>query len=249
MPNFSEGNIPLFFQFYLEMKNNILLGDINPGSRLPTINELNEIYGVSHATVRKALDLLRAEGLITKKRGVGTQVRENVNIELLKPKIFLQEAFAVLKASNPPKVLSAKWDVPPRRISSLIDKQPGVYRQGKLYIEYVLRGQGRDFGRKTVMKNYVPASTVEKYGEKNFKGNYFIMVVGEHADDLKGGSVKTVLRPCICDVETAKLLEIPDGTPIFFRTNIYHDQQDNITYISEDKPTANNLVYHWKNGE
>lgn len=246
MPKFSEGNIPLYFQFYLEMKNNILWGDIKPGSRLPTINELNEVYGVSHATVRKALELLREEGLITKKRGVGTRVRDNVNIELLQPRISMQEAYEKLKTSRPPKVLSAKWAVPPRRISSLLDGQPHAFRQGKIYIEHVFRGQGQSFGRKTVIKNYIPANSVEKYGQKNFKGNYFIIVVRNHKESLKGGSLKTILRPFICDVETAQLLGIPDGTPIFFRTNIYYDRQGDIIYISEDKPTANNLVETWE---
>jgi GntR family transcriptional regulator len=242
MPKFSEGNIPLYFQFYLAMKNNILLGDIKPGSRLPTINELNEEYGVSHATVRKALELLREEGLITKKRGVGTQVRESVDIQLLQPKITLQEAYDKFKDSNPPKVLSAKWDVPPRRISSLLDKQSGVYRQGKIYTEHVFRGSGQSFGRKAVLKNYIPANTIEKYGEKNFKGHYFIIIVRNHPEALAGGKAKTIIRPSICDAETARLLGIPDGTPVFFRSIIYYDHTGNIIYITEDTPTANNLV-------
>jgi len=47
-----DGNIPLFFQFYLTLKNEIHLGDRQPGERIPTIVELHKEYGVSQITVR-----------------------------------------------------------------------------------------------------------------------------------------------------------------------------------------------------
>ncbi len=77
---FREGNIPLYFQFYLMIRNNILLGEIEPGTRIPTIDELNRIFQVSHATIRKALALLEKNRLIIKKRGTGIMVRENVDL-------------------------------------------------------------------------------------------------------------------------------------------------------------------------
>jgi GntR family transcriptional regulator len=53
----------------------ITAGDYPPGSTLPKQDELAEQYGVNIHTVRKAVDLLQAEGLVTAIRRRGTVVR------------------------------------------------------------------------------------------------------------------------------------------------------------------------------
>jgi len=79
-----SGHIPLYFQFYLKIKNDIVLREIPAGSRIETIEELHTRYGVSHSTVRKAMELLEREGLIVRKRALGTFVRKDVDL----PPIF-----------------------------------------------------------------------------------------------------------------------------------------------------------------
>lgn len=50
-------------------------GNSSPGTILPSENQLIRDYGVGRVTVRNALALLRSEGLVTTRRGFGTQVR------------------------------------------------------------------------------------------------------------------------------------------------------------------------------
>lgn len=40
------------------------------GSHLPSIQQLSATHGVSHMTVKRALDVLRADGLVTSRSGV-----------------------------------------------------------------------------------------------------------------------------------------------------------------------------------
>ena len=51
-------------------------GDLPPGGRLPSENELMATYGVEQPTARRALDVLKNEGLIVARRGSGTFVRD-----------------------------------------------------------------------------------------------------------------------------------------------------------------------------
>jgi GntR family transcriptional regulator len=51
-------------------------GTLNPGDRLPTEPELVAQHAVSRLTVRHALDVLQAEGLVEKFHGRGTYVRQ-----------------------------------------------------------------------------------------------------------------------------------------------------------------------------
>lgn len=51
-------------------------GDLAPGSRVPSENELMSSYSVEQPTARRALEVLKNEGLIVARRGAGTFVRE-----------------------------------------------------------------------------------------------------------------------------------------------------------------------------
>jgi GntR family transcriptional regulator len=53
------------------IRERIEAGEWLPGEQLPTVRELAETYSVSVTTVRKALDLLLADGLITVTPGWG----------------------------------------------------------------------------------------------------------------------------------------------------------------------------------
>jgi DNA-binding GntR family transcriptional regulator len=56
----------------------IKTGTLPPGSQLPSHRELSEEFGVAMETVKRALNELRAEGLIVTRQGKGTFVRTEV---------------------------------------------------------------------------------------------------------------------------------------------------------------------------
>lgn len=68
------GPIPLYHQLERELRSRIERKEFKPGEALPTEERICAQYGVSRITVRRALEALIAEGLITKRRGVGTFV-------------------------------------------------------------------------------------------------------------------------------------------------------------------------------
>ncbi|WP_445185141.1 GntR family transcriptional regulator [Pseudonocardia sp. Cha107L01] len=53
----------------------IKIGELGPGDRLPTHKALADEYGLAMETVKRALNELRAEGLIVTRQGKGTYVR------------------------------------------------------------------------------------------------------------------------------------------------------------------------------
>jgi GntR family transcriptional regulator len=59
-----------------DIRRKITSGDVPPGGRLPAETDLVEEYSVSLATVRRAVEVLEAEGLVEKHHGTGTFVRE-----------------------------------------------------------------------------------------------------------------------------------------------------------------------------
>ena len=237
---FKEGNIPLYFQFYLKIKNDILLGEIEPGTRMPNIEGLHEQYGVSHATVRRALALLEKEGLIIKKRGLGIIVRDQVDLPIWNPTSFL-DLTKVAMQDQLPKTLFAGWVPPPRRIEKYFGDQPGVYRHDKIYKTRRLWVTESDSRRKRITDAYYAAFIVSQIGEENLELSHFLQSI---ADDplYRALRIHQTLRPWICDMETAELLGIPDGTPVFHRTWVRLNPNDEVLVVSETIATANSLV-------
>ena len=66
--------IPMYYKLYKQLKERILKGYYSSG-KLPTEKELCEEFNVSRMTVRKALERLVIEGLIERKKGKGTFIR------------------------------------------------------------------------------------------------------------------------------------------------------------------------------
>ncbi|PSK95641.1 GntR family transcriptional regulator [Murinocardiopsis flavida] len=60
-----------------ELREAIIRGEIAPGTTLPRETDLEERYGASRTTVRRAVEELEAEGLVEKVRRRGTVVRRS----------------------------------------------------------------------------------------------------------------------------------------------------------------------------
>jgi GntR family transcriptional regulator len=237
---FKEGHIPLYFQFYLQLKNEILLGDIDPGSRVPTIEELHAAYGVSHATVRKAMALLESEGLIVRKRALGTTVIAEVDQALLTPDSTPNELGRAMHSSRP-KVISAEWIAPPRRIGKIFGSQAGAYRDGRLYCMLRLWEAFPERTRRRVSRGFFPADVVELLGEDRI-AELFVVEAAAWARHYPKVHLKQTIRPWICDKDTARNLGLPDGTPVFFRSWVFRGPDERVIAVTEGITTATHMT-------
>ena len=59
-----------------DIKNRIESGEYRPNDQLPLEKEMCEKYGVSRITIKKAMDKLVMRGLVVKRRGAGTFVKD-----------------------------------------------------------------------------------------------------------------------------------------------------------------------------
>ena len=67
----------LYYQLYDILFQGIVNGTYAVGDLIPSESELMRTYGVSRATARKAMEMLANNGLITKRRGYGSEVISN----------------------------------------------------------------------------------------------------------------------------------------------------------------------------
>jgi GntR family transcriptional regulator len=74
---------PLYLQLRDALTERIASGKLKPGQLLPNETELAQEFGVSPGTMRKALDLMESERVITRKQGRGTFVNDQASDELV----------------------------------------------------------------------------------------------------------------------------------------------------------------------
>jgi GntR family transcriptional regulator len=69
-------SIPLYIQIAEGLIGQVESGELLPGDRLPPERELSEQLGVNRMTLRRALGVLEAQGLVVRRHGVGTYISE-----------------------------------------------------------------------------------------------------------------------------------------------------------------------------
>ncbi len=75
-----EGSIdprPLHQRIAADLREEILSGELPPGSALPSTQQLRDRFGVANATIQKALQVLKDEGMVVGRAGANVSVREH----------------------------------------------------------------------------------------------------------------------------------------------------------------------------
>lgn len=73
---------PIYIQIGTDIKEQILKGTLNLGSKLPSVREYAVLYEVSPLTIHRALQYLELEGILETRIGVGSFVRESITGQL-----------------------------------------------------------------------------------------------------------------------------------------------------------------------
>ena len=70
-----DGETPIYLQLAAILRARIASGELRPGRPIPSEQSLVQQYGVARLTARKAVALLREEGLVRHVVGRGTFVQ------------------------------------------------------------------------------------------------------------------------------------------------------------------------------
>ena len=80
MEFYFEIDRPIYIQLVEKLKSYIILGELKPGTRIPSVREFSIKAKVNPNTMQKALQELENEGLIYTERTNGKFVTEDVNL-------------------------------------------------------------------------------------------------------------------------------------------------------------------------
>lgn len=149
-----DNAVALYVQIKEEIRRKILSHEMPEGSKIPSEKELSEQYGVSRITVKKALDELQAESLLTRKQGRGTFVKgRSIGQELSKFYSF-SEQLGRLGIKETVKLIQFQEIIP-----SLLIRN-GLKLEADERVFWVKRIRYMDQKAYTIENSYIPVKFV-----------------------------------------------------------------------------------------
>lgn len=111
--------VPLYHQLYSLIKNYILDGSLHYGDKLPSEQDLADLFDVSRITVKRAVNELAAEHLVERARGKGTHVIYKYSPKPVKaPMIGVLEEIESIAENSTATVLECAMIKPPQTIGA-----------------------------------------------------------------------------------------------------------------------------------
>jgi GntR family transcriptional regulator len=211
-----EDSIPLYLQIKHNIADLIRSGQVQLGGQLPSEPKLADQFGVARLTVRQALGELAKDGLIERRRGVGTYVTDRADI------VAANLAF-------PPSLTSlftAQGYVPSSvTISKIVATSIPEWGRELLQLApdesvvHIERLRLADNIPMAINKSWLPAKVVPGLTEIEFIGDSLIQTLVEAYQLLPSKGAEWV-EPTVATAREAALLQVPEGTPLLLMTTI-----------------------------
>ncbi|WP_187415108.1 GntR family transcriptional regulator [Nonomuraea sp. PA05] len=133
-----RGPVPIYQMIINTIKEDIAAGTLAPGQALPTEAELGEIHQASRLTVRRALEVLREEGVVYTIRADGSYVGPRDAPQIREPR--QHEQIAADLAAGVKRGVYGPDQVLPSQLELI--EQYGVAKKTVSAAVALLRGQG-----------------------------------------------------------------------------------------------------------
>ena len=204
--------VPLYFQVEQALASRIRRGEIAIGTRLPTEPELSHHFGVSRSVIRQAFRRLEQEGLVTRRRGVGSFVvqKDPPSWQLQGSRGFFEDEVERLGREVVSSVLRAEVVPLPDWAAVLLELDegaPGVVLERLRYVDGLL----------TVYDlNYLPEQFADAVLSLRSAphGSLYETLRRTHATTVTSG--RRMIHAVVADTEFAEMLEVDEAAPLLF---------------------------------
>jgi GntR family transcriptional regulator len=209
---------PLYHQVYLALRQKILNGECDPKVALPGEHQLAAKYGVSRVTVRRTLEALELEGLVRRRRGVGTfpveqaaERQERYNIGGLTGQAAGQ-AGQTEATTVSIEVIATPTDVA---------AQLGA---GHPEVTHILRRRSASDEPYTLMSAWLPQSVATTLGRRALQSDSLPLALEQAGIALT--RAEHMITATIADDRTATQLQVPVGAPLIAMRTLFSDAHD-----------------------
>lgn len=204
-PVLQDNFVPYYYQIREIIRHRIIDGQYAPGAKIPSEAELQEYFGVSRGTIRKAIDSLVATGMLRREQGMGTFVSEPRISELLSRLVSFSEEMRLKGKVPSTSHMHVSQVVPPELVANALEIKPD---EPVLRIERVRCADGKPV---VILTSWLP-KRLGVQSDDDFSGSLIELLETKYAVDLHLGD--QVIEAARADEQQAKFLEIEEGDPV-----------------------------------
>jgi GntR family transcriptional regulator, N-acetylglucosamine utilization regulator len=199
---------PIYYQLQELLVGKIESGELKPGDKLPSENELADKYEISRNTAQKAIRALVNWGLAQRIQGKGTYVcNKTVTLSITASLSLTSEIIGLNKVPHShilqAKVIEASFD---------IANKLGVKKDTKVYS--IQRIRSVDDLPLMIQTSYIPVSYLPKLLEKNLEDKSLFGVI-MHEYGIKIDKASEMMRAVSVTKFEGEILQIPEFSPAF----------------------------------
>jgi GntR family transcriptional regulator len=201
-------NIPLHHQVFLVLQDGIVEHRYAPGEMLPGEEDLAKLFGVSRVTIRAALETLDAFGLIERRQGVGTFVRELSRPEpLIVPmKMDLAARNREIVRTTRAHVVEYEFRPAPRHVRHHFGAQPDDLFQRVVRIRYMKNWPIMQ------VTTYIPEDIGRQFGREEIEGGSLYAILERFGITFDSG--EQIVSAAAADPIVAERLNVAIGSPL-----------------------------------
>lgn len=202
-----------------ELRDRISAGEFAAGRLLPSEAELSGAYDVSRVTIRKALEVLRSDGLVDSRQGFGWFVAVDPVSQSLGRLGTIESQLAESGAAPIRKILDFGYTEPPEAVALVLGDGP------VLSVRRVNLADGAPFARVTV---WCPERLSAELSRADVERSSFY----ELLDVALGGATQTIGAAAASD-DDAEVLDVPAGSPVLVCDRVTRDADGTPVLVSE----------------
>lgn len=206
---------PLHVQLAQQLEAAITGGDLPVGSRLSNEVDLAEAYGLSRPTVRQAIARLVDQGLLVRKRGVGTQVVGTAG--QVRRSLELTSLYDDLAATNRKPETEVLWLGPVGATADVATALQCEQGDRVLRIERLRRADGEPLA---IMRNWLPTEVLDTDAATLAANGLYELL---RAEGVRLKVAHQTISALPATAEQARLLGEQPGSPLLATTRITYD--------------------------
>ena len=221
LPAFSGKHGTLYTQMANVFRQRIRSGVWAARDQLPTLEDLEREFHVSRVTLRQALSLLEAEGMIWRQRGRGTFVSDSAGPEWFKLATSRDELIHALEGNWSRIIEVGAGESAPHL-------EPGDGSAVSAY-RHMRRLHGRGERAYAVVDMHLDAKLYAR-APKRFDEEMIIPVI-ERMRGVEIANIRQTLTIGTADAPVADGLGVPIGSPIGILRRVVQDTQGRVIYV------------------
>jgi GntR family transcriptional regulator len=200
-------------RLYLLLKERITSGALPPGERLPSEPSLAAAHGLSRVTIRRALDGLARDGLITRQPGSGTFVTGAGSSPPVVADLsnMLAHLVAMGRATRV-KLLSFAYVAPPAAVMTALKLAAGERAQHSLRVRYM---DGAPF---SFLSTHVPERIGVTYSESDLATTPLLELL--ERSGVVAGKAHQTISATLASPDVADALDVEIGSPRLSLTRV-----------------------------